>query len=240
MRRQPRGGFTLVELLVVVGIIVTMLAVGIPTFSALIGTKSQDAAINQVSAMLGRARARAIGLQRNIGVIFYVNPRTQRTVMGLVDHPETATTLDPDWIDLVPDADLEQLPTAVGVQFVNNHLAGSAGADRYVRQPGVIMFDGRGHQVCTPFRIRAGGALAATERLGKFMGSADFAPTGGAMTHLGFVVYDAEAFKGAGFTDEDRAYTSTAQADTDEETWLDTNGTPLLINRYNGTTVRGQ
>src|SRR3712207_1414993 len=65
-RRRGRA-FTLTELLVVIGLIVLVVTLAIPAFSVITGGRSIDAAENQVSALVARARADALGLQEPRG-----------------------------------------------------------------------------------------------------------------------------------------------------------------------------
>src|SRR5438105_4962302 len=64
------SGFTVIELLVVVGIIVLVLALAMPALNIINGTKSIDMAQNQVAVVLAQARNEAIGLQQPRGVFF--------------------------------------------------------------------------------------------------------------------------------------------------------------------------
>ena len=75
-------------------------------------------------------------------------------------------------------------------------------------------------------------------------------------SQYGFVVFDHDAFAAKGYTDADAqvvnptglpgSYTSAgrvaagAPAESDEETWLDQNSTPLIIDRYDGSLIRGE
>ena len=63
-------------------------------------------------------------------------------------------------------------------------------------------------------------------------------------SNFGFVLYDEETFKNqSGFNDQDpqiEAGGPITPAERKEETWLDTNALPVLINRYNGTLIRGE
>ena len=64
-------------------------------------------------------------------------------------------------------------------------------------------------------------------------------------SQFGLVLFDSEAFKNAGGTDIDPQLTSNGgyvgtPEQLTEEPWLDKNGVPLMINRYNGTLSRGQ
>src|SRR4051812_33729001 len=76
--------FTLTEILVVLGVIVLMLAMAIPAFNFIAGGRSVEGATNQISAFLARARADAVGLQEVRGVMFYLDPATDRPTLAQV------------------------------------------------------------------------------------------------------------------------------------------------------------
>ncbi|HET6248027.1 MAG TPA: hypothetical protein VFE47_10050, partial [Tepidisphaeraceae bacterium] len=73
-------------------------------------------------------------------------------------------------------------------------------------------------------------------------------------SQLGLVLFDYDAFKAQGFSDLDadinaQGYTSSSwqvgntkqsQSEQMEETWVDTHSTPVLVNRFNGTLIRGE
>ena len=82
---RPRRGFTLIELLVVMGIIVLLLALALPAFRFITGSRSAEAAGNQLGAALSVARAQAIGLQQPRGVAIYRDPSNDRSVAVLVE-----------------------------------------------------------------------------------------------------------------------------------------------------------
>ncbi len=63
-RRKTSRAFTLVELLVVMGVIVLIVAAAVPAINALSGSKSTQACQNTISAMLGTARRRRWGCSR--------------------------------------------------------------------------------------------------------------------------------------------------------------------------------
>ena len=108
-----RGGraFTLTELLIVIGLIVLLIALAVPAFRAMSGGRSLDAAQNQLAAVLGAARAEAIGLQKVRGVLFYLDPATDRVNAAIVREvgytpltPIPTPPGQPDYfLDLVPD-----------------------------------------------------------------------------------------------------------------------------------------
>lgn len=292
-----RNAFTLTELLVVIGLIVLLIAIAVPTFKAMSGGRSIDAAQNQLAAILGAARAEAIGLQKVRGVFFYIDPATERVNAALVREvgytpsPKDQPPYPPDlYIDLVPDRDPIALPIGVGLQGLDNaEFAGGARRDDgyighnplippppsgdKVRYGGVILFDGYGRVINKFYGLRLGEpenvpnpSRPVPTRLAEFLGydPAGAVPpmhfvaqqlvTGGTgpasmnkkppYSLFGFVLYDAEPFRSLGYTDNDPQFDSRAGnysgKELEEETWLDKNASPVLINRYNGTLIRGE
>ena len=88
-RQHEARGFTLMELMVVMGIIVLMLSMGVLAFSTLTGRRSISMAQNQVAGMLGRARALAVNdpdttVPAAYGVCFFLDQQTDRSAMALI------------------------------------------------------------------------------------------------------------------------------------------------------------
>src|SRR5947207_12649293 len=106
IRKQSASAFTLIELLVVIGIIVIIIALAIPVLNVLQGNRSSDAAQNQLQALINEGRMNAIALQRDGGVMFYIDPSTQRVntvlVQGTDAQPGDAPNVDV-YLDLVRD-----------------------------------------------------------------------------------------------------------------------------------------
>jgi prepilin-type N-terminal cleavage/methylation domain-containing protein len=268
-------GFTLTEILIVIGIIVLMIALAVPALGLLTGSRSIDRAENNISAMLGRARADAIGIQRAVGVLFFIDPATNNVTLAEVGNVVDGD-IEPIVLDLLPDRDFMPLPKGVMSQTIDNCVFNPAGStnradDAYIGfntaavgalAPfgGVILFDGNGQLISRSYVFRARTAAAGTTQLYNVLMSGnvsgklpDGATVGNAPADtvtpasglwyscFGLALIDGEAFTNNGGLDDPQAagapYTV---AERGEETWIDENSVPLLINRYNGTLVRGE
>ena len=128
-RRANPKAFTLIELLVVIGIITVVSLIAVPAFRAMTGQRSTESATNQLSGLLGRARADAIGLQEIRGVAFFIEPESQRVQAVLVKQAQYPTAYPasppappaPDvFLDYVEDRDPVLLPPGVGIQLVDD------------------------------------------------------------------------------------------------------------------------
>lgn len=136
--RDPQSkvpnAFTLTEMLIVVSIIIIVLAMAIPAFRFISGSRSTESAQNQVASLLSRARADAIGLQKIHGVFFYIDPATDRVACVEVRETEPPLGVPADpihpaaaggadmvdvYLDLV-DAEPLLLPPGVGLQTLDS------------------------------------------------------------------------------------------------------------------------
>ena len=265
--RLAAPAFTLTEMLIVVGIIVLVAVIAVPSFRAMTGGRSTEAAENQISAMLARARTEALGVQEARGVIFFRDPQTQRVGMAAVRASSEAV---PWALDFVPDRDTVLLPNGVSVQgiddapddrYVGFNLRVN-NADTFVVPYGpVILFDGQGRLVSDPIAFRTeypdpdgGGPL--TERAGDLArfffdnpglnpGAATIPTAPLAYSKIGLVLYESEEFNSLHNDGRQADFDPQVEANADgaeaaEEEWLDANATPLLVNRYNGTLLAGE
>lgn len=305
---MKQRAFTMIEILVVISVIVLVIAMAVPAINFLTGSKSTESAQNTISAMLGRARNQAIGLQQVSGVFFYLDPISNLTTMAIVKDvgssitPNAGITISPEvYLDLV-ESDVATLPAGVSVQLVDDgsNPATLLPSDRYLgfnnvvhdatnntklsslpmNYGGVILFDGDGRLVrkIYAFQVSTGAPtippapppILAWTAMGKLFETStaisanlgvptvteqDWIPGIPAATEaggmpersqVGLVVFDHTAFTNAGGGDDDPQVTAgnnsnySASSEPTEETWLDNNATLLLINRYNGTVVKGE
>jgi prepilin-type N-terminal cleavage/methylation domain-containing protein len=145
-----RRGFTLTEMLVVVGIIVLIVTISVPAFNAISGNRSLDAAQNQLAAIIGRARQEAIGLQQPYGVILFQDPNTSRACAAVVNFPDPANPL---LLGLAPNHDELLLPIGVSFRMIETMPYGGTGPAAYYSSMNVVMFNARGEFICTPWAV---------------------------------------------------------------------------------------
>jgi type II secretory pathway pseudopilin PulG len=294
-RNSSSPSFTLIELLVVIGIIVVVVLMTLPVLNVLQGNRSADAAQNQIQAVLSEARMNAIGLQRDAGVMFYIDQSTHRINMILVQATDSLTG-DPDvedFLDIIRDHESVQLTLGLSLQLMDNASVvpgtpgtpGTRGDDGYIgfntdnagnpntiAYGGVILFDSHGQLVSRKYGFRTVafddkgkpiysemGNLLVLNKTGPAPAANFYVPGGGGInppppqSAFGLVVFNAEAFKGNDFSEGDSqvagcgflnkkgaALSGYAGPESTEEDWIDKNSVPLIINRYNGTLIRGE
>jgi prepilin-type N-terminal cleavage/methylation domain-containing protein len=126
---RKNRAFTLTELLIVMGIIVLVVAVAVPSFRAITGGRSVEAAQNQLAAFIQRARQEAIGVQEMRGVAFIMATDADRPTAVMVREVARPAPTSPGefaavdvWLDVVSDRDAISLPAGVGFQMIDNTI----------------------------------------------------------------------------------------------------------------------
>ena len=118
---------------------VLIVALAVPAFNAMTGGRSVDAATNQLSAMLGRVRMEAIGLQEPRGLMFYRDTATQRIAARIVRIASSDLATGIPGFDLVEDRDAMLLPVGVGLQMVDDAAMSGSGPTATARVPARTM-----------------------------------------------------------------------------------------------------
>ena len=130
---RPRpAAFTLIELLIVIGIIGLVVALGVPLFGVLTGSRSQEAGQNLVAAAIGQARTISLNEGKYAGILFYVDPATERTAMTVVvisDPKSGLEDADPydkykTWLSPTESAGKAQAYRAPSVDAAGNQIRG--------------------------------------------------------------------------------------------------------------------
>ena len=123
LRFPSEGGFSLIELLVVLAIIAIMSAVLLPRLSDYIRMYRIRAAMQQVASDISAARMRAISKNVNLGVLFAIvaNDRYQIVIEDDLDPTAASPPYPTHWRTVAAESwtDLQSLPAQVGpVQFL--------------------------------------------------------------------------------------------------------------------------
>jgi prepilin-type N-terminal cleavage/methylation domain-containing protein len=89
-----RRGYTLTEILVVIGIMVLVLGMATASFNMLTGKGSEQATENQLAATFARARNIALAESKPTGVVVAYDPADDRATAWIIQRPTI-----PDWFD---------------------------------------------------------------------------------------------------------------------------------------------
>jgi hypothetical protein len=272
-------------MLIVMAIIVLAITLAVPAIRLLTGSRSEQAAQNDIAAFVASARANAIGLQEPRGVLFYIDKTTDRVTLAQVmqssfqagppSDPTAGVTAGIVYLDLAPNVDPLPLPPGVRVWTLMDQFAPSTAVSNpfpnyrylgfddvtYTPAPapmmdkakfgGVILFDAQGRLLVTQYGFRFtdhinGTATASALQGLAFINTSTTATNWGAAaasqylrSQIGFVMFDRETFNQvqAGQTNLDGNNSATEPV---VDPWIDTNATPILINRSNGTLTRAE
>jgi len=231
-RLRLRAAFTLNELLVVMAIIILVLAIAIPAFSLITTGKSIEASENQMSAFLSAVRADAVGMQDPRGAVIFVDPVNNRLTMVEVWFPPQQRPI----IDIYPGKEEMKLPAGVGMRAIPNSSTNNPTQVDQWPHYCVIMFDANGRLLMDSIRFTNAGSNALAARLTFVASTTDdkMPPPGRSFpfddqSYIGFVLFDK-----ARHDEQPKTPPAVLQK------WLSENGVPYLVNRYNGTLMRGQ
>jgi len=126
--RGPRGGFTLAELLVVMGVIVMLLVLALPNIRVLLTSGSIEQAKAVMGGCLGATRA--IALERQTFALLHVQPRMADRVKKITDEFWMVTmVLDSQTVEFntVEGYRPTRLPRDVGAGEVNSDFMDATG-----------------------------------------------------------------------------------------------------------------
>lgn len=182
-------------MLVVMGIIVLVILLAIPAIQSITGTRSIGAGQNTLSALITRAREEAVGLQEPRGIMFYIDPTTDRVCAAIVREvppnvPDQNASLPSGapliYLDCVAGRDFLPLPPGIGAQTLINATLNANGqyiSDAYlgfnlpagaaVKVGGVILFDGNGRLISKTYGLKlftGSGATAAASPMASLLG----------------------------------------------------------------------
>jgi len=168
MRRTRRqSGFTLIEMLVVVGIMAIMMALVVPNTGGLIQSHRMSSAQNLVRSALAQAQAYAAAHQKYAGIRFQRDRKGTQYLVLI----EKMDKIDPDDYVAVPNAKPVPLPTGIfalsGVVDIYDGGSGSSNPNQLMASRNVYLQD---------YDERAGNGRACLENATTF--GLVFSPSG--------------------------------------------------------------
>lgn len=136
-QRRRRGGFTLVELLVVMGVILVLVVMTLPAFRTIQKSGRLAGAVNAVTNTLNLARAQAVREGRDVAVMFRFDTKRQVCSMevlrmeGVVYDAGNGMTAASVFVPVLGQAPVD-LPRGAGVLGLGYGVSrGQGGIDRH-------------------------------------------------------------------------------------------------------------
>ncbi len=251
VRRQAVAGvsraaaFTLTELLVVMGIVVILLAVGVPAVKALMNSGTADTAINAVSAVAANARAHATrgktllrteykGSAMIAWPILNDDGEVSGVELRVADHVQPDGSTEKNLYQNLEGLESVRLPNDSGVAAITRQGTGDAVLQS---PPFAVRFDDSGHLIS-----RGTNNEHAVDYDGNGDDDYDDRSWPGATdarnmrTVLALMVYSNKGLTAAGNDLPDPGTNLSGSA----ATWIQENGQPVFFNRYSGAIMEEQ
>ncbi len=239
-RWTRRDGFTLGELLVVIGIIILLVAVGLPATNTMIRSAQESGTVNRIDSAVAAARAFATrsnvvanGDYLGAAAVFAPDPNSGATTIYITRHTRTDSSDKPEYTRV---EDPIALPGTVGVVGISKVVAGgirltpvSDLADNPRKGAFALRFDRHGVLIASRpssdsvmYDINGNGAIVSDESLPAV---------------IGIIVYNRPELvleHGDLTTEADSA----DSGDNDSVDWIIENGKHMIFNRYSGARVK--
>jgi len=242
-RRPGRHGFTLVELLVVVAVVLILAGIVAPSVKNMLRGNGQTQAVNVIRAYLVTARSVAISQHRQAGVVFFEETAAsgafhagQTAMQIMIESPDQTGATTGNTIFTYYSKDREYLPKGIQVSVLKGDATAITGTETgsgsNTAKNRVILFDANGQLL-----LRNG--IARTSYTGTTDGVYPDAYTDwNLIAHNGTSsqAVSTPAVMIFNMTDF-QAYISN-QSNPDLTAWIQQNADILVVNAYTGSLIQ--
>jgi prepilin-type N-terminal cleavage/methylation domain-containing protein len=234
-RGSLNAAFTLTELLVVMGIVVILLAVGVPAVKALMNSGTADTAVNAISAVAANARAHATRGKTLLGTEYKGSAMIAWPVLNddgdvtgvelrVADHVQPSGSSEKNLYQNLAGLESVRLPDDSGV--VGIFRGGSGSGVTYLHSPPfAVRFDASGHLIARRTETAYSKDLIDYDEDGD-----DTPDETNLWTTVGLLVYSNKGLTGAGNDLPDPGTNLSGGT----ASWILNNGEPVFFNRYSG------
>jgi prepilin-type N-terminal cleavage/methylation domain-containing protein len=250
-----RRGFTLLELLVVMGIMVIMMAVMIPAMKSMLQSNGEAQSVNVIRSYLATARSIAISQHRQAGVVFFeetgantstsskgqtalqlVVENTDQSQVNHVAHPENT-------VFIYYSNERQYLPPGMRVATMNDSslaLTGDETTSGGAAAPHarLILFNANGQMILRNGTCRPLTTGPQTNDYPKAYADWNLpSPNGTASDGIsspGVLVFNINTYRDFVASDSNNG----AQLVTDKGNWLKQHAAVIIVNAYTGGVIR--
>ena len=168
MKQHAARPFTLIELIVVMGVMILLAAVAIPTYRSLFSGRKTTLAANQLNGAVMEARAHAVSSREYTALIFVLDGKgyTSFRLAEVYHNPDTGAF---NWRRWAPGSDFVRLPDNTMIPTGDENLGttsgGSEGSSGSGKLPtvGTLTTAGLSDSEAPAIVFKPNGQLAGTE-----------------------------------------------------------------------------
>lgn len=225
-----RKAFTIIELIVVMGIMLILLAIVLPAIKSLTRNNNQKQATNMLVALIDNAHALAVQSHTPAGIVIYEDPSQtgQSSVQLIVQSSQSELR----YFVRAPRTGSQSFPVGIKLAMLDDSVIGmrteSSTSDTKCR---VILFNGEGQMILVDSLAHDPTVMDAAAIAWNLNATTGAANHSKGVSGPGLVVYNGNDMQAA--TNNGVITDATTRAN-----WLKANSDVLIVNAYTGGIIR--